>query len=514
MNYKNIWAAGLICLSFLSCDKYLDEAPSKSKGIEITTIEQLDALLNKAAFTDLKTQMAPGILYRGDSFGMTAEQYLKGFKSTGVKIDLIQQSVGEVQYLENTNHLVSFWAASYQGVFMANLVLGNIEKVSGSDEFKARVKARAHLLRAYSYFDLAQYYCLPYGPATLAELGLPIKKTTGYEEDVHRVSLKDTYDFIEADVQEAVKLKDPIRQSEMRVSWKETGATANALAARFYMAKGQYDQAEKYASASLSYANDIRDYSDGTITQVMDAQSNQLVASNTLEQNRHPSFAADWDKAFYNRTHNFLFDYCFPIVSNKLMALYGDHEYDLRRKFFILKDMKNIGSLKMFVGSRFDPDVKIPGYYVHGNLEISLAPNVAEMMLTEIEAKARQGHYQQAMVDLNRFRKYRMDRSTPTNILQLTAQDQNQAVQQILDERQREFPYTVRWLDLRRINFNDDPKDDVVITKQFYKVNASAVDYNSAPITYELKPGSRKYAIAIPMQEIVASNGVIVQNKY
>lgn len=514
MYIRNIVLASLLVFGVVSCDKYLAEPPSKNRGVEIKTIDQLDALLNKASFSRLRTQIAPAIMYSSDSFEMTPEHYAKGFRFAGTDMDIIQMSVWEMPFTENTNHLTSYWGAGYEGVYMANLVLTNIDKVSGTDKEKAKVKARAHLLRGYSYFELAQYYCLPHGAKTWNELGLPIKQTTGYEEDARRVTLKETYDFIEADIKEALLLDEPLFLDGKRMSWKETTATANALAARFYLATENYTLAKQAAEKALSFDDYIRDYGSGEITQKVDLFSGQLVASNTIVDNFHTTYLADWDRAYYNRTPLYLFESCLPIVSSKLMALYGSGQYDLRKKFFVLEDMKNVGSMKIFIGNNFDQSVKVPGYYQHGNFYTNIAPNVVEMLMTKIEAIARTGNYQQAMTELNKFRQFRFDKQTPESIVQLEAKDKNDAILKILEERHREFPYTVRWFDLRRINFNSETFDDVTVTKTFFPVKASAVDYNGTPVKYTLGPESRGYAVAIPLQEIVAANGVIEQNRY
>ncbi|WP_316814576.1 RagB/SusD family nutrient uptake outer membrane protein [Pedobacter nyackensis] len=502
-----------------SCNKYLEEPPSKNSGVEISTTGHLDALLNKASYSTFRTQMVPGLLYSTDSYEMTPEMYTAGFRRAGTKLDIIQFSLWETPYVEKTNYLTSYWASAYEGIFMANLVLTNIEKVTGTEAEKAKLKARAHMLRAYSYFEIVQYYCLPYGKNTVNEPGLPLKVTTGYEEATHRVSLQTTYNFIEADIQEALKLDEPLFQNGVRLSWKETTAGANALAARFYLAIENYAKAQEAAEKVLTYDDYVRDYGSGEITQVLDVLSGKLVASNTTEANFHTTFLADWDRAFYNRTPTYMVDYTFPIASKKLQEIFGNHNYDLRKKLFLLDDMKNVSTMKIFVGNYFDKDangqsMKVPGFYQHGRQYMTLAPNVVEMILTKAEAMARLGNYQQAMTELNKFRKYRIDKNAPDDIAVLKANNAQEAVKHILEERHREFPYTVRWLDIRRINFNQDPNDDVTLTKTFFPVNANAVDYAAAPIQYTLKPGSRKYAAAIPMEEIKASNGTLEQNKY
>lgn len=514
-------AVAMLCMALasVSCDKYLAEQPNKSTGVEISTVGHLEALINKASYSDLRTQMVPALLYSSDSYEMTPEMYTGGFRRAGTKLDIIQVSVWETPYVENTNYLVSYWAQAFQGVYMANLVLTNVDKVTGTDKEKAAVKARAHMLRAYIYVELAQYYCLPYGPNTLNEPGLPLKVTTGYEEKTDRVSLKETYEFIERDIEEALKLDAPLFVDGMRLSWKETTASANALASRFYLMKGDYAKAQQTAETTLTHDDYVRDYGSGEITQVRDMLSGKMVASNTQHRDFHTSFLADWDRAFYNRTPTYMVDYTFPIASKKLFDVYGDHDYDWRKHFFLIDDMKNVDNLYIFVGRNFQPneqgeEVMVPGYFNHGRQYMTLAPNVVEMILNKIEATARQGRYQEAMAELNKFRKNRIKPDAPADVLMLKASNQQEAIKHILEERHREFPYTVRWLDIRRINFNDDPNDDVILTKTFFPVSALAVDYAAEPIVYKLEPGSRKYAAAIPIEEIIASDGTLEQNRY
>ena len=82
----------------------------------------------------------------------------------------------------------------------------------------------------------------------------------------------------------------------------------------------------------------------------------------------------------------------------------------------------------------------------------------------------------------------------------------------------REFPFTLRWHDIRRCNFNDDPNDDITITREFYEIDPSGVHaplYDEI-VEYTLTPKSNKYiyTMAIPSTEVTVSNGMIEQNKY
>ncbi len=84
----------------------------------------------------------------------------------------------------------------------------------------------------------------------------------------------------------------------------------------------------------------------------------------------------------------------------------------------------------------------------------------------------------------------------------------------ILDERQREMPFTQRWFDIRRCNSNNDSFDDITLVKSFYPVQQTAVLKNDLVREYKIEPNSRKYAAPIPSDELVVSKGVIKQNIY
>ena len=83
-----------------------------------------------------------------------------------------------------------------------------------------------------------------------------------------------------------------------------------------------------------------------------------------------------------------------------------------------------------------------------------------------------------------------------------------------LEERRREMPFTQRWSDIRRFNNNDDPNDDVVLSRTFYPYTVSNVQATEAPVEYSLTKDSRRFAAPLPRTETISSNGAIEQNTY
>lgn len=484
------------------CDKFLSESPSKDENIEITTVEQLTAILDAYAVEGGIFSNNPANIFCSDCFSLPTTVYdvamMSGFMASPVEIP--QMYTWQMKWLSSANSLTSEWVAMYEAIYTANIVLDNLDKVSGSEEAKAELRGRAYTLRAYSYNALLECYCLPYGQSTLSSPGLPRKTRPDYEESPVRLSLEDTYAFVESDIQEALKLDTPWTES-----WRESGGTANAVAARFYLNKGDYAKAEQYAGKALEYYSDILDLNSGEV--FITATGSPSI----YEPEVYSSvFIPNMERGYMYRTHCILFDGIYAVPSEYLLGLY-DKQYDLRYRFFYCDDAQNrflIGMLGFFAMEN------IPGISPYAGDYYSYAPNTAEMKLIIAECQARQGDYVTAMQTLNDFRRYRIDNSAPTENISLTAQDKESAIELILEERAMEFPFSRRWNDIRRCNFNEDPSDDItVVRKGFYTVGKD--DVSDALSDYTLTPESLSgYAFAIPDVEITSSGGEIVQNTY
>lgn len=506
-------------LLLASCDKYLDEAPTKSAGTTLSTVEELSALLNNGHMSmdgtgTIEYNMAA--ILSSDAFGLTQDYYNAGLNFMSSASTPYQYACWAMELTENINEKVCLWNGCYSSIYTANLVLASLDKVSGTEAEKDVVAQRAHIVRAYNYLNLVQYYCMPYGEKTKDELGLPLKRSTSYDEDFTRASLQDTYDFIEKDILEGLKLQEPLFKDGVRQDWTETGALANALAARFYLLCGKYDLAQKYAEGALSYGDDLMDFNAGDelsmdIKESINWDTFEIVLEMTPSW-RAASTSGDniakLDRAYYLRKNYYLGDYYYwAVPSEKLLNAY-DQKYDLRYYYFVNPAGQKVYYFGMY-STLFMQDV--PGYFTFDS-QFSNAPNVAEMHLIKAEAQARQGNVAEAMNTLNAFRAKRISQRAPAEVINLNATSKEEAVASILNERMLEFPFSLRWYDIRRVNFNDDPSDDITVTREFYDMNEYSVSTDKK--TFTLTPNSRNYAVAIPAAEIGAGNGKILQNKY
>ncbi len=508
-NIPNIFSLSLVAtlvVTLQSCQKFLDEKPSKTTSLVVTTTQQLNALLNN--YSTFYSESNLTAMLSTDDYGLALDLYNAG--PNLFPVPLAQYAFWENSNISDERYNGTFWSGEYKKIFTANMVLANVDQVSGPATDKDILKADAHFIRAYSYFELANTYCLPYTDANKNAPGLPLKKSVSFEESVKRVPLSEVYDLIEADLAEALKINVSLVQNGVNRNWRANSAAVNGFAARYYLQRNNYTEALKYANAALDKYNVLVDYNsqmyygrDRSVT--VDAGTPQQQTVTLKYPYTHDNQVAvtdmiGWKEFLYFRMLNF--GYWWYVPSLELLNLY-DKDNDLRYQYHIVENYSyDRGMVK--------PSYSYPGYIFFFKDRVPSGPTTAEMYLIKAECLARTGDVPGAMSALNMLRVKRMKTGTPA----LTAESKDIAIKIILEERRREMPFTMRWFDLRRINNNDDPNDDVVLTKTFYPFTASSVQADQAPITYTLDKNSKRYATPLPRTEIISSQGVIEQNSY
>ncbi|HQX97490.1 MAG TPA: RagB/SusD family nutrient uptake outer membrane protein, partial [Chitinophagaceae bacterium] len=261
---------GLFILTgFSSCKKYLEEPPSKTTSLVVTTTDQLSALLNN--YTQFYAEGNRTAIYSTDDYELPKSLY-DARPATFSSMATIQFMLWDIPYLPDDTR-EGFWSGEYKKIFYANMALDYVDKVTGPDADKAAIKADAHLIRAYSYWELANTYCLPYTDANKNEAGLPIKLSTSFEEPFVRQPLSKVYELIESDITEALKTTVPLQQGAQVRHWRASKAGVNGFAARYYLNRNNYAKAITHANAALAEYSTLVDYNsemrygrDGVLT--------------------------------------------------------------------------------------------------------------------------------------------------------------------------------------------------------------------------------------------------------
>lgn len=510
--YKLILVSILINI-FFSCEDFLDEPKSKTTGIVPKSIEDLEALLND--YGSFGGEGAAEIIYSTDDFALITD-LIDGHQPT-IGIKNVQHGTWDTEFIITDDR--PFWPKEWSKVFVANLVLSKLPDVNGSKDQKQQLEAEAHFVRAYSYFQLSNVYCLPYTDANKNELGLPIKTSTSFEESIARATLEETWDFMEADLLKAMELTRTLtaKNGYNRI-WRANTAAINGFAARFYLALNDYVTAQAYAQNALDEHNQLRNYNtdmrfssiprevsvyiDGT------QQNVSIQYPYTHDLQTAPDDKFGWGESYYYRyLNNSGWNY-YP--SPELLDLYNK-DYDLRYNFHVVE---NYTYDRGAIGSSGKSAYSYPGYIFFFKSDILSGPSVPEMILIKAECQIRQGDFSGGIATANILRAARMDVNAPENVRNLSATSQPEALTKVLEERRREMPFVHRWYDIRRYNNNDDTSDDVIVTRTFYPYNASTILIGETPINYTLEKNSRRFARPLPISDIVASEGVLQQNQY
>lgn len=523
MKYINNISLILLVTAFLSsCNDFLDEKPRKGDGIQLETYEQLVALLaSRAEPADRQSlwDCNAAQRYMTDCYGLTVDVADASYENT-MDYTAFELNCFQPQYTREIQANNSSWICGFKNIYLANTILYYLDKVKGgTEEQKATLAKRAYFMRAYNYYELANCYCVPYSEANLNELGLPINKDIEYKEHYSRSSLKEVYDFMESDLEQALDLSLPLVEGGKRKVWRENAAAVNGFAARFYLTKGDYAKAKSYAEKALGYDADLADYNNPAVIDADLAEDfdGGIHESNTWYNesmfDATAMFVASAQRTYYRRMS---FTDTWTIPSQKFLDSF-DKDYDMRYRYFYYEDyvplsLAGMGAYMEFTGP-------IPGYSYFCGDDYDSGPCVSEMILIKAEAMARQGQWSEALNYLNTdFRPYRIAGDAPADVRNLSAGSKDEAIALILKERMLEFPFTLRWHDIRRCNFNDDPNDDVTITRSFYEIDPGGVHgplYENI-VDYTLSPNSNKYTytMAIPATEITVSQGTIEQNRY
>lgn len=489
MKIKYILTA-ISAVALTSCNDYLDTIPNKGNDEVINNTAQVEALLGNSSIFNTQALLT---VSSSDDYGLTPDMasaigWVDGSLLNGMTwnvTDLVAYQYGDVA-----------WSGEYTKIFTANLVLNSLDEVSDlTAEKRTEFLAQAHMMRAMALWNLANIYCLPYSAATIDGPGLPLKQTTNYEESMARATLRETYEFILNDLDEAYTTANT---GISRRWWVSRPAVA-AMKARYYLFTQDYDNAITYADEALKCTDAVlEDY-------------NALGFEKSLV-----SLDGEVDTVFYSQLYRYseneLADYCENyfseyftteqqlIPSETLTALY-DKDNDLRySQFFNAKALWESG-----IGG-FGDDV----VYNKFAQKIQMGPTVPEVMLTKAEAMARKGQWQEAMDIVNELRRTRYAEGSDYT---LTATSQQDAVLKIIDERHREMPFVMRWFDIRRLGFNDADYDDVIVERTFYEVSDNAMD-EFATYKYTLPAGSARYAQPIIGTELSRSGGAVTQNEY
>ncbi len=399
----------------LACKKYLDEKAIASQHIP-STIGDLQALFDNNAVINSRE---PALLELvADNYYVTTSSYQTLLAGSAINAS----NALNYNWDSKATPLDASWTSVYQGpIYYANIVLEHLDKIEPTDpSLYNKARGSALFYRAFSFFDLAQLFCLPYRSSSDSDPGIVLRMTSDINIRSVRASVKETYERIVNDLKEAAELLPLVTA----FASQPTKAAAYGQLARVYLSMRDYPNAKQYAQLCLdNTSKTLLDYNDLIPLQTPRIRSfNQEVVYHS-----NPQLGV-----IMGATH-----------ARIDTVLYASYQTDDLRKtiFFNPNTGANLGTYS-FQGS------------YHGNGGVGSIFNgitIGEILLVKAECLARDGQTTEALDVLNFLmrRRWRNTVSYPV----ITAANPQEALSKILTERRKELVFRgLRWTDLRRFN--------------------------------------------------------------
>lgn len=226
-------AAGMLALA--SCDSYLDKLPDDRA--EVNSLDKAKKFL-VSAYPNHSTNF----VFYMSSDNVTDNGVLYVAQPN-------QQNAYKWQPIETEGNddPKQVWNANYEAAAVANMAL---EALAGEESADAQaLRAEALLCRAFAMFQNANMFCMAWNDSKADEyLGIPYPKVAG-ESVNERGTLRQTYENINADIEEALPLLNDGYLTVPKYHFNQKAAYA--FAARFNLFYQNWDKAIEYATKAL-----------------------------------------------------------------------------------------------------------------------------------------------------------------------------------------------------------------------------------------------------------------------
>lgn len=435
----------IFCTVQYGCEKFLDEK-SDQKFVLPSTIPDLQSLLDDYFVINLHDPNAGES--SSDNYYLTDKIWSSNLSEQERRIYTWE---GDKLFPVG---MANDWSASYDVVYKANLVLENLEKISGPSVVQSdwnNVKGQALFLRGKSFLQVAHIWTLAYDKATSStDLGIPLRLTSDFNIPSVRSSVQETYDQIIGDLNDAAIMLPVTPLHKVRPS----RPAAYALLARAYLSMRDYDSCMKYANLSLQFSSQLIDYNEVTEQPFPFMQFN-------IETIFYSVVGTQGPIGFWNAR-----------VDSMLYNSYESN--DLRKSLFFEAN----GDGSYYFGGSYDPSYLFTGIATD------------EVYLMRAECYARKGNSEAAMKDLNLLLSKRWKKGA---FRPFEVSTDREALKLILNERRKELIFRgIRWMDIKRLN-----KEGANITLK--RIMRGQV--------YTLLPNDLRYALAIP-EDVISLSGM------
>ncbi|KQW99446.1 RagB/SusD family nutrient uptake outer membrane protein [Flavobacterium sp. Root420] len=461
--YKNILCALLVAIAFTSCENYLDDAPKGSKVP--TTLADFEALI-RDEYTNQSVNVEQALNLLNDRYQTVADLAYYRLTKANYFWDETADRIALNQADETTYY------GQYAGISTFNLIIENALKTTEATEEQKRVVwAEAKVLRAMSYYNLVNFYADTYVASTAAtKLSVPLITSANINAPSKQVTIQEMYDFILADVKEALPYLPKVSQTALHPN---LGA-GYAFYSRVFLQMNNYTEALKYADLALAENNALYDW-------VGYYNTNKAIIDIPNSYTNTPSpMGYDYVENYTYRhgaTARLSTEYSIPIDRAQRFEA-GDVRFKSRWK------IRTVGAETYYRRT-------LSGMFNYGGI------TTVEIYLIKAECLARAGQVSEALTLLNKVRKTRI---LPASYQDIVTADKTTALNAIFKTKSNELILTIiPFADARRLN-----------AEGVYKVSFSKVEEGT---TYALSSDSHMWTMPFPQGATKnPGNGTITQN--
>jgi starch-binding outer membrane protein, SusD/RagB family len=229
-----------------SCEDILEKFPDDQINSEIvfSSLKKADDIL-----IGVYNEIA-GTSYLGA--GLYLRAAMKGTDFRAIKPSLNERNPLKIEYEYSETPLLNgnafnLWSSCYKALNNLNILLANIDEVSGDDSERNRVKGEALALRAMIHFDLVRTFSYPWINGSGSAQGIPLAIQINEVPNLERGTVADVYAQVISDYKEAEGLLAPVDNPRFI---NETAV--QALLARTYLYQEDWSNSLTYAQKVIS----------------------------------------------------------------------------------------------------------------------------------------------------------------------------------------------------------------------------------------------------------------------
>lgn len=267
-NKKYILSSLLLMLSW-GCSDFLEE--QSQSEIRPSTVNDMEKLLEgEAYFTETE----------GTVFNYATDIFTDNISSNKLNkpSGLPRKLKERFRYAWESNMFneggggedLSFWKAPYDRIKGCNVILDYIDEMDGDENKRDYLKGEAYVLRGFYYFQLVNFFGLPYSYGDPKEnAGVPLKLYSGVTDDkLTRASVADCYKQIEEDLLKGAELMKANQQCQSALITRLNHLAAYGLLSRVYLYIEDWDKVLSFADSVLVYKSDLLDLKSPILTNI------------------------------------------------------------------------------------------------------------------------------------------------------------------------------------------------------------------------------------------------------